>query len=108
MAEETKGMRSLIGRRITKNVKFMGANIEISKLKVIEVQELQEKAKELAQGEDQSNTDFEIVKHIIRAAAEGAAEMTDAEFEGFPLDELAQLSNEIVKYSGILSEGKSA
>jgi hypothetical protein len=106
MAEEAKGLRGLIGKRITKKTKFMGETIEISKLKVIEVQELQEKAKALTKGESTEDADFEIVKHVIRAAAEGAADMTDEEFEGFPLEELASLSNEIIKYSGIMTEGK--
>ena len=47
MASES-GIKGLVGRKMTKSVKFMGEDIKISKLSVSEVLAIQEKAKNIA------------------------------------------------------------
>lgn len=92
------GIKGLIGRKMTKTVKFMGEDVKISKLTVSEVLEIQEKAKQL---ETENSGGLEVLKTIICAAVEDAKELTDNDFEAFPMDELSKLSAEIVKYSGM-------
>jgi len=92
------GIKSLVGRKMTRVTKFMGEDVTISKLNVANVMEIQEKAKKL---EENDNEGFDLLKSIIRSAVEGAEELDDNDFEGFPLDELSKLSNEIMKFSGI-------
>lgn len=92
------GIKGLIGRKMTRVTKFMGEDILISKLNVANVMDIQEKAKKL---EENDNEGFDLLKSIIRSAVEGADELSDEDFEGFPLDELSKLSNEIMKFSGI-------
>ncbi len=99
MANE--GMKALIGKRMTRSVKFMGEDIKISKLSVAEVLNIQEKAKAI-EGNDQEG--FNVLKTVVRSGAEGGADLSDEDFDNFPLDELSRLSNEIMKFSGIGAE----
>lgn len=92
------GIRSLIGRKMTKTVKFMGEDLKISKLSVAEVLQIQEKAKSVA-GNDSEG--FEVLKTVIRSSVENAKDLADEDFDNFPLDELSKLSNDIMKFSGI-------
>ena len=94
----SEGIRSLIGRKMTKDVKFMGETVKISKLSVSEVMEIQNRAKGIESNEGEG---FNVLKIVIRSAVEGASELADDDFDGFPLDELTKLSNEIMKFSGI-------
>lgn len=95
---QMSGIKGLVGRKMTKSIKFMGEDVLISKLNVANVMEIQEKAKKL---EENDNEGFDLLKSIIRSAVEGANDLSDEDFEGFPLDELSRLSNEIMKFSGI-------
>ena len=94
-------LKGLIGRKMTKNVKFMGEDIKISKLTVSEVLEIQQKAKEL---ETEASNGLEVLKTVIKAGVEEAQDLTDEDFASFPMDELSKLSAEIVKYSGMGAE----
>lgn len=91
---------SLVGKKMTKPVKFMGEEIKISKLSVSQIVEIQETAKSVEGSKDDSKG-FEILKTIIKASVEGASELTDDQFDGFPMDELSNLSNAIMAFSGI-------
>jgi len=92
------GIKSLVGRKMTKAVKFMGEDVKISKLSVAEVMDIQEKAKKV---ENDDNAGLELLQTVIRAAVEGGQDLADEDFQSFPMDELSKLSNEIMKFSGI-------
>lgn len=94
----SEGIKGLVGRKMTKAVKFMGEDVRISKLSVSEVLEIQERARALEKDEAEG---FNILKTVIRASVEGAKDLSDEDFNDFPLDELSKLSNEIMKFSGI-------
>ncbi len=99
------GIAGLVGKRMSKNVKFCDTDVKISKLSVAEVKEIQEKAKVL---ETDDEAGFDILRTVIRSAVEGGDALTDADFEAFPMDELSKLSNAIMVYSGIgANQGKS-
>jgi hypothetical protein len=98
---DVKGIKALVGQRMTKTVKFLGSDVKISKLSVNEVLEIQAKAKDI---EKDDTAGLELLKTVIRSAVEGGAELDDEEFNNFPMDELSKLSNEIMKYSGIGQE----
>ena len=95
------GIKALVGRKMSKNVKFMGEDVKVSKLSVAEVMDIQTKAKEL---ETNDAAGLEVLKVVITAAVEGANELSDEDFANFPMDELSKLSAEIMKFSGIGSE----
>jgi len=92
---------NLIGKKMSKTVKFMGEDIKISKLSVAEVLKIQEAAKDL---DTDDSKGFEVLKTVIQSSVEGGTELQDGDFENFPMDELSKLSNEIMKYSGIGGE----
>ena len=95
------GIKGLIGQKMTKKVKFMGEDIQIAKLSIAEVMTVQEQVK-VSEGDDRKG--FEVLKTVIRASVEGADGLTHEDFDGFPLDALAKLSQEIMKFSGISAE----
>ena len=95
------GFRALIGKRLDKQYKFMGVDVKMSKLSVEQVMEIQELA---ASAEKENKSGFELVKKVIRMSVEGTADVTDEEFNQFPMDELSKLSSEIMKFSGLGAE----
>jgi len=94
---------SLIGKRMSKSVKFMGEEVKIHKLSVAQIVTIQEAAKA---AETDESKGFEILKTIIKSSVEGADQIADSDFENFPMDELSSLSNAIMAFSGI-DAGKS-
>lgn len=97
------GLKGFVGKRMSKNVKFMGEDIKISKLSVAEVIAIQEAAKEI---EKDDASGFEVLKKVIESAVDGGKDLTDEDFKNFPMDELSKLSSEIMKFSGIGEEQK--
>jgi len=94
----TVGIKGLVGRKMEKTVKFMGQDLKINKLLVSEVLDIQQKAKNI---EKEDTDGLEILKTVIRAAAEGGKDLTDEDFNGFPIDELSKLSEAIMQHSGL-------
>jgi hypothetical protein len=103
--EPRKGIMGMIGKRITKTVQFMNEKVEIRKLSVAEVLEIQELAKEV---EKEDNSGITMLKTVISRAMPEAADMTEEDFRGFPMDELSKLSGEIMKFSGIGQQAADA
>ena len=93
--------KDLVGRRITKPVKFMSEDVKISKLTVAEVKEIQAQA---TAAEGQEDEGFGTLRTVIRLSVPEAAEISDEDFSKFPIDELSKLSAEIMKFSGIGTE----
>ena len=94
----SEGIKALVGRKMSKDVKFMGENVKISKLSVAEVLEIQARAKNLDSNDQEG---FNVLKTVIQSAVEGGKDLSDEDFDNFPLDELSKLSGEIMKFSGI-------
>lgn len=94
-------IKGLVGKKMTKTVKFIGEDIKITKLSVAEVLEIQNKAKDSTEDHESG---FELLKKVIKMSVEGASELTEEDFDNFPMDELSRLSNEIMKFSGIAGE----
>lgn len=99
----SEGIKALVGRKMTKSVQFMGEKVEISKMSVQQVLDIQERAKSIKE-DDASG--FEVMKQVIRVSVNGGADLTDEDFAAFPLDELSKLQGEVMKFSGIGAEGK--
>jgi len=96
-------IKGLVGKKMTRTVKFMGEDVTINKLSYHHVREVQENADKL-DADDAAG--FELLKAIIRNSVDGGNELTDDDFDTFPLDELSRLSTEILKHSGIQGEQK--
>jgi hypothetical protein len=92
------GMKSLVGKKVLKSIPFMDGEMKIQKLSLGDVTKIQELAKS-AEGDE--NASMNVMKLVIRSAAEGAADLTDEDFSTFALDDLSELSAAIMDYSGV-------
>ncbi len=103
-------IKSLVGKKVSKEVKFCGENVKITKLSVAQIEEIQALARENQKKaeEQEANADdgMDIIRFVIRTAVEGADQLEDADFREFPMDELTTLTNTIMAYSGMQNEGK--
>lgn len=104
-SDKIMGIKALVGKKVEKEVTFMGEKLKISKLTLEEVEKMQELAKAAESNKDASEG-FEVLRMIIRSSADGGSDLSDEDFSGFPIDELSKLSNEIMKFSGIGEAGK--
>jgi hypothetical protein len=97
---EMSSMKGLVGRKVSKTVDFMGEKIKINKLMVSEVLDVQAKA---ADSEKLETNGLDLIKMVIKmSATEDAADLTDEDFANMPIDDLTKLSDEIMRYSGLL------
>jgi hypothetical protein len=98
------GIKSLIGKKMVKEIPFMGEKITINKLSVAQVLEIQQKSAEVAKaGEVEANdqSGLEAIRTVMCYAVDGADEISEEDFNSFPIDELIKASGEIMKFSGI-------
>lgn len=94
------GIKALVGKRMTKKVKFLDSDVVIEKLSVAQVMEIQEKAKSITENAD-DESGLSLLKYVIRTAVEGGDELTDDDFKEFPMDELSKLSEAVMAFSGM-------
>jgi len=99
MAEST-GIKGLVGRKVKKTVKFLDSDIVITKLQVSEVLAIQALARKKPE-EGEPVDDLEVLRTVIRASAEGGADLSDEDFTKFPIDDLGKLSEAIMQFSGL-------
>ena len=97
-------MKNLVGKRIVKTVTFMGEKTEISKLSVQQGLEIQELARKMAESPDDEGTGMGILMAVIKASVKGAEDLTEEDFNSFPMDELSSLSKSIMQFSGMAGE----
>jgi hypothetical protein len=93
-------MKHLVGKVITKKVPFMGDEVEVRKMSVSEVMQIQELVKK-ANKSKAEDSQLGLLRDVIRLAVIGADEITDEDFNTFPIGELSELSNEILGFSGL-------
>jgi hypothetical protein len=93
-------MKHLVGKVITKKVPFMGDEVEVRKMSVSEVMKIQELVKK-ANKSKAEDAQLGLLRDVIRLAVLGADEITDEDFNTFPIGELSELSNEILGFSGL-------
>lgn len=92
-------MKHLVGKTITKSVDFLGDKVEIKQLSVGAVLKLQ---KELAKADELDS--IETIGTIVRTSVIGAEDLSDEDFQSFPLGELLKLSEEIMAFAGLKAE----
>ena len=93
-------MKHLVGKVITKQVPFMGDEVEVRKLSVSEVMKVQELVKKANKSKSE-DAQMGLLRDVIRLAVVGAEEISDEDFNTFPIGELSELSNEILSFSGL-------
>lgn len=93
-------MKHLVGKQITKKVPFMGDEVEVIKLSVGQVLEVQKILNKSAKSKDE-NSQVELIRDVVKLAVVGANELSNEDFKSFPLAELNELSEAIISYSGL-------
>lgn len=93
-------MKHLVGKVITKKVEFMGDKVEVRKMSVAEVMDVQKVVKESAKSKS-DDSQISLLRDVIRIAVVGADELSDQDFNTFPIAELNELSNAILTFSGL-------
>jgi hypothetical protein len=87
--------KELFNKKASKKYSFMDVNVNLVKLTIAEVEELQNYNKE-----DNVN-ELAIMLKIIRKGCPDFIELEDDEIKRFPMDELIKLSSAISKHSGL-------
>jgi hypothetical protein len=93
------GLKSFVGRKSLKKVPFMGEHVEVKRLSVAEVFELQEMIKNIDEGDEKAY--FKVMQHVIRQAVEGGDEMTDEDFGSLPMEDLSNLAESAMTVSQV-------
>ena len=93
-------MKHLVGKSLTEKVPFMDDEVEVRKLTVGQVLELQKVINTAADSEDEQ-AQLRLLCDITKIAVVGAEELTDEDFNTFPISELTALSEHIMRLSGL-------
>jgi hypothetical protein len=93
-------MKHLVGKTITDKVPFMGDKVEVKKLTVGEILALQEVITKVGDSTD-AKAQLGLLRDIIKVAVIGADELSDDDFDTFPIEELNRLSNKVMELSGL-------
>lgn len=93
-------MKNLVGKKITEKVEFMGEQVEVRKMSVNDVFKIQDLVKNAQKSKDEKQQ-LNLLKDIIRISVVGAEELTNDDFDQFPLAELNQLSEKVLEISGM-------
>jgi hypothetical protein len=93
-------MKHLVGKEIVKKVPFMDDEVEIRKLTVREVLEVQKEINKLSKSKDE-NSQISIIRELLRKTVKSAEGMTDEDFDAFPLSELTDLVEKAISFSGM-------
>lgn len=78
----------------------MSDEVEIRKMSVKEVMGVQELVKK-ANKSKSDDSQLGLLRDLIRLAVVGAEEISDEDFNSFPIGELSDLSNEVLAFSGL-------
>jgi len=93
-------MKHLVGKAITEKVPFMGDEVEVKKLTVGEILSLQKVIAKVGNSEDAAKQ-IGLLREIIKVAVLGADELSDEDFDTFPIEELNKLSTKVMALSGL-------
>jgi len=94
-------MKHLVGKKIGKKVSFMDDEVEILKLSVSEVLEVQKIIEKNSKLKNQEENSIKLLMTVIKLAVPDASELSEEDFKSFPIQELNTLSEEIMAYSGL-------
>jgi len=93
-------MKHLVNKLVTEKVPFMGEEVEVKKMSVNEVFEIQKLVQKSNKSKAES-AQIDLLIDVIRIAVVGAQEVTTEEFKTFPISEMTDLSNHIMRLAGL-------
>jgi len=93
-------MKHLVGKVLTKKVSFMGEEVEVKQMTVGEILQMQKLI--AAAGKSKAeDAQIGLIRDIVRLTVIGAEELTNEEFNSFPIGELNTLTESIMEVSGL-------
>ena len=92
-----------IGSKSVKSVKFMDKDLEIVKLTINQVIRVQAVTKQAEESND-ANSGILILSAVIREGAPELKELSQEDLQDFPMEELTNLSNSIMEFSGLTAK----
>lgn len=95
------GLKSRVGKKVSREVKFMGDPITIYKLSAGQIIDIQHLAKDTVAEAEEEDTGLGILLMILKGSTEGGEDLTEEDLMELPMEELSTLSNEIMKFSGV-------
>ena len=98
MSEEKKNR--FLGAKVTKKVKFMGQDLDITKLSISQVMQIQEQVKTLEDSKSEEDN-LRLLATVVKFGASDLVDLSQEEINSFAMDELTNLSTEIMKFSGL-------
>ena len=93
-------MKHLVGKELTEKVPFMGDEVEVRKLTVGQIMSMQKIIDKATKSKDET-AQIKLLCDIIKIAVVGAEELTQEDFDTFPLGELSTLSENVMRVSGL-------
>jgi hypothetical protein len=93
-------MKHLVGKVITKKVPFMEDEVEIRKLSVNEVFQVQKLVTKSSKSKSE-DAQLGLLRDVIRMSVVDAADLTDEDYNTFPIAELSLLTEAVLEFSGI-------
>ena len=94
-------IKNFVGKTMNKSVSFMGGQVNIHKLPLSAVSEVQLAAKALSDSPDDDEAGLRMLHLVVQRGAEGGAELSWEEFRQLPLDESNKLATAIMEHSGL-------
>ena len=90
-------MKNFVNKPMTRKIAFMDGEVEIKLLTVGNAKAIEAKTKELEKKKNKSDMDnLELLRFVIRMSVVGAEELSEEDFESFPISELTKLSEAIM------------
>jgi hypothetical protein len=89
---------------ITKKVPFLNQEVEIKQLTVKAIKDLQVSLEKGKANKNSVLSNVGTLTSIFKSAVVGAEDMTDKDFEKFPISALTDLSNEILKFNNLIAK----
>ncbi len=93
-------MKHLVGKELSEKVPFMGDEVEVRKLTVGKIMGLQ-KLISKAEKSKEEDAQLKLLCDIIKVAVVGAEDLSQEDFDNFPLAELTELSAHVMRVSGL-------
>ena len=89
-------MKQFIGKVQTRKVEFMDDEVEIKVLTVGDIREIEKLSKKINAKKEEDQDQLEILRFVLRTAVIGAEDLSDEDFDSFPITALSKLSEDIM------------
>ena len=90
-------MKEFVNKPMTRKVPFMDGEVEVKLLTVGDAKAIEVASKKINRKKEATTDDqMELLRLVIRLAVVGAEDISDEEFESFPITELSKLSETIM------------